>query len=175
MKSVLRNTVSLVYLNNQELTIASSEKYLGHVISCDLSDTNDLQGQIRAFYGRSNTLIRNFSKCSFDVKLSLFRTYCTNIYCNSLWSYFLVSDMHKLNVAYNNCIRKLFQLSCYTSISEWSVQHNIPTFLFIRRRSLYSVASRIKKSSNCIVRAAYCSRKLYKSPFWDMYCHILFR
>jgi hypothetical protein len=172
-RSSIRNDVASIELNGTELSIVDDEKYLGHIISSDLNDTTDLKRQTRVFYGKLNTIVRNFASCSLGVKISIFKSFCSSIYCNSVWSFFLVSDMKKLNVAYNTCIRKLFNLPYCTSISEWCVQNAVPTFLYIRRRSIFSLGARVGTSSNILVQAVYGLRKIYKSPFWGVYADLL--
>ena len=40
--------------------------------------------------------------CSTDVKLELFRSYCTLFYCCYLWTAYKKSTFDKLRVAFNN-------------------------------------------------------------------------
>ena len=80
----------------------SEFKYLGTIIcqkNCDL----DIKREMRKFYVNINMLLRRFSKCSTSVKCYLFKTYCSNLYCASLWYNSTVTDI-KEN-AYNNSIR----------------------------------------------------------------------
>ena len=59
-------------------------RHLGITISekqCDL----DIKRQIRKLYDNANMLMRKFSKCSYDVKCYLCKSYCSNLYCASLW------------------------------------------------------------------------------------------
>jgi len=39
---------------------------------------------------RTNQLVRPFSKCSFDVKVMLFRSYCICLYDAALWLFILL-------------------------------------------------------------------------------------
>ena len=41
---------------------------------------------MRLLYAKSNTLLRTFSHCSSDVKVTLFQTYCTALCCPFLWN-----------------------------------------------------------------------------------------
>ena len=45
----------------------------------------DVSRQIRKFYAQANMLLRNFRYCSNEVKCSLFKSFCTNMYCCPLW------------------------------------------------------------------------------------------
>jgi len=64
------------------LNAVFSFKYLGHIVSALTSDNDDILHQLSLLCVRANMLIRKFGrpKCSRDIKLCLFRTYCTNFY-----------------------------------------------------------------------------------------------
>jgi len=64
-------------LNGAILNAADSCKYLGHIISATDDDNLDIVRQMGLLYARTNMLIRKFSKCDINVKLCLFRAYCT--------------------------------------------------------------------------------------------------
>ena len=101
-------------------------KYLDTIIcqkNCDL----DIKRQMRKFYANVNMLLRRFSKCSTPVKCYLFRTYCSSLYCASLWYNYTVTTMKKLKIAYNS-IRRLFCLPKHNSASEMCVCLNIMSF-----------------------------------------------
>ena len=77
-------------------------KYLGHVITNDMTDDADMMRQRRQLYALGNVLSRRFHMCSIEVKNTLFRLFCTPMYTCQLWWNFSAQSMHKLNVAYNN-------------------------------------------------------------------------
>ena len=72
-------------LSSNILLVSKDIKYLGHYISDDLSDDRDINRQQCKLYGQANTLLRRFSKCSSDVKVSLFKAFCTPLYTSHLW------------------------------------------------------------------------------------------
>ena len=168
-----KESIGRVTLNNAYIDIVDCEKYLGHMFTSDLSDVKDITRQTTLFYIRANTLIRNFGKCSMQVKSSLVRAYCINFYCNSLWCFFQVYYMERLRIAYNRLIRKFFRLSYDSSISRFCVTHNIPTFGEIRRRSIYSIGQRVALSDNKILRAICGLKTSRSSPFWHNYYALL--
>ena len=59
------------------------------------------------FYAQADTLLRNFRYCSDDVKCMLFRSFCNNIYCFSLWFNYTSSSIKKLKTSYNGALRRL--------------------------------------------------------------------
>jgi len=54
-------------LGPSDLQFVSHFKYLGHFITHNLSDDNDIQREIRSMFVRCNVLIRKFSNCSLRV------------------------------------------------------------------------------------------------------------
>ena len=68
------------HLGSSQLQFVPVFKYLGHMISNDLSDDNDIKREIRNMFYRTNLLIRRFYNCSVRVKIMLFRAYCICLY-----------------------------------------------------------------------------------------------
>ena len=85
-------------------------KYLGHVITCSLSDDKDLQREMHNMYIRTNTLRCRFGKCSKKVKARLFRNYCLCMYGTALWNTYTVNCMKELRSCYDRCIKTFFLL-----------------------------------------------------------------
>ena len=50
-------------------------KYLGHVITNDLSDDNDIKRGMRNMFYHTDLLIRHSYHCSVRVKIMLFRSF----------------------------------------------------------------------------------------------------
>ena len=65
---------------------------------------------------------------STSVKCYVFKTYCSNLYCASLWYNYTMIAMKKLKIAYDNSIRRLFCLPKHNSASEMCVCLNIMSF-----------------------------------------------
>ena len=49
-------------------------------------DDEYMMRQMRDLYIRSNKLLCTFHYCSSDVKLELFKSYCTSFFCCYLWT-----------------------------------------------------------------------------------------
>ena len=89
---------SEIKLYDKNLEFVDTCKYLGFYMNRSFCDDGDINRQMRSFYIRSNYLIRNFSKCSDNVKSLLFNSYCSSMYCAPLWSNFKVGTIRKLTV-----------------------------------------------------------------------------
>ena len=83
---MLNQFVKLIMLGTNRLSFVSNCLYLGHLFHNTLKDDMDIKRQIRSLYCKANTIARKFSSCSKHVKKYLFKMYCSNIYCASLWS-----------------------------------------------------------------------------------------
>ena len=97
-------------LDSSHLNVVTSFKYLGHIVSTVTADNDDILHQMSLLYARANVLIRKFSRCSRDVKLCLFRTYCVNFYGIALWKQYNVTVIKRVEAAYVKCIKMLFWL-----------------------------------------------------------------
>ena len=51
---------------------------------------------MRKYYANANMLLRKFSYCSPDVKCCMFKSYCSTMYCSSIWFDSTVTSMRKL-------------------------------------------------------------------------------
>ena len=144
-------------------------KYLGVFISKDCKDNVDIKRQIRALYARGNILVRNFIKCSPDVKIQLFKTYCCNIYAGHLWSNFSQQVFRWVNVAYNNVFRNLMRIKRDSSISQHFATSNVTGFKALLRNYIHGFSKRLNECSNKLVKTVLHSshfiygRKLSKT------------
>ena len=68
-------------MDSQVWKYADNVKYLGFTFSSDQNDDNDIIRQLRMLYTRFNRVLCLFHHCSVNVKLALFRSYCTGFYC----------------------------------------------------------------------------------------------
>ena len=65
--------VPKVFLNLNLLRWVTKYKYLGTILTDDLSDDFNMLSQRGICYARCNSLIRTFSSCSLNVKVKLFK------------------------------------------------------------------------------------------------------
>jgi len=160
-----------ITLNGRSLKFITENKYLGCVISDDFKDDKDIARQMRYVYSMGNGVVRNFTHCTNDVKMRLFKAYCSNFYCCQLWSSHKLSSYNKLRVAYNNIFRSLFKLRRDTSISAYMVNSNMDSFQVIIRKQIYKFRERVFSSDNLlvatIVNAVYFTNNRMSSAWND--------
>ena len=95
--------------------------------------------------------------CSLDVKVMLFRTYCTPMYCAQLWCRFRPSSnrrgaLSKLYVAYHSILKLLIGVSKYERNSPIFVHLNVPTCAAVIRNLIYKFKCRVDQSNNPILQ-----------------------
>jgi len=61
--------IVIVKLNGKELQFVVEFKYLGHILLHNMSDSVDMEREIRNMFFRANILVRKFSQCSTAVKV----------------------------------------------------------------------------------------------------------
>ena len=158
-----------ILINGIALYFVEKNWYLGFTLTYNLKDDIHIENLYRGLCIRSNTILRNFSKCTKDVKILLFQSYCQSFYCLSLVFRVRLSDMQRLRVCYNNSLRRLFNLGRQTSISQFCVRNAIPTFSEIRHKGVVGLLHRLKMSGNNIIKNIVNVNYLFRSQlfvFW---------
>ena len=132
-------------------------RYLGHIISSNGKDDKDIMRQCQQLYARGNVLLRKFHMCSMDVKVKLFNTYCSPMYTAQLWWNHTVYSFHRLNVCYNNILRRLLRRPRYCSASGLFAECGIPNCKAVIRSLIYKFMSRLNESTNDVILAILSS------------------
>jgi hypothetical protein len=143
--------IPLFHLNNSILTIADKVKYLGVIITNDQKGDCDIKRQMKSIYCRGNILIKKFKHCSEDVKVKLFKSYCTSLYCSQLWCQYKIETVRKLQTAYNRIFRNFMGLKQDVSISAHFVANGVDTLAVIWRKLIFSFRKRILESNNTLI------------------------
>ena len=118
------------------------------------NDDYDITRQFRSIILRTNILLRTFSRCSIEVKLHLFQSYCTNLYCSHLWHIYTKTQHNKLRTTYNNALRRLFNLHARRSASAMFAYSHMPSLDEIHRK--YTVCTGLYKHLIAQIIQSYC-------------------
>ena len=104
--NVYTNLLYLLYmfLNGNPLQWVDEHKYLEICITKDFKDNRDAKRQMTA---RGNVLIGKFRHCTDNIKIQLFKSFCSDMYCSHLWSNYSDTVYNKLKVAYTNTFRSM--------------------------------------------------------------------
>lgn len=153
-------------LAGERLDYVSEFLYLGHSITNDLSDDQDMKRMIRSLYSTGNMIIRKFSSCDDFIKISLFKTYCYNLYCSALWCNFKVGTWRKIKVCHNDIFRNLLGMPRYHSASFLFVSNRVNNIDILIRRNIFSLKRRFECSLNALCIASRDSEIRVHSPIW---------
>ena len=80
------------HLGYLKIKVIWTENYLLYIINEEMSDGDHIIKEIRNIYTKENMLIRNFI---VNVKITLFKTYCSTLYCCPLWIKFVKLQLVK--------------------------------------------------------------------------------
>ena len=109
--------------------------------------------------------VRNFSSCSLNVKVKLFKTFCCIMYCSQIWSQYKKGTVRKLQVGYNHAFRRIMKYDRTCSASGMFVANDVRSFNEIWRK-------RVTKSNNSIVNHVFHFTRA-TSTIWKNCDHIL--
>lgn len=163
-----------VYLNGVAVDYVTHDTYLGHIISDDFSDNDDIKCQRRKLCVRANSLIRKFRNCSNDIKSSLFKAFIGGIYCCQLWSVYKKSVFNSIRTMYNNSFRWLMHFRHDCSARLMFVSHNVPSFGEVLRKAVYSFKCRLEMSENMLIKTVANSDILVTSSIMSKWRAMLY-
>ena len=138
-------------LNGNVLKEVSSFRYLGCIITNELSDDADIERQRNKLYIQGNTILRKFYMCSIEVKVKLFKTFCSSMYCSHLWWNYKKVSMSKFKTAYHSICKRFVGYSKFESSSLICTVFDIQSCQAVIRNLVYKFMCRLSKSSNSIL------------------------
>ncbi|KAL0970009.1 hypothetical protein UPYG_G00235880 [Umbra pygmaea] len=156
-------------LAGNNLEVSDKVKYLGHFITDDMKDDDDIYRQCCKIYAQANILARKFSMCSDAVKISLFKAYCTPLYTAHLWVNYKKGSMKRIQVAYNDAMRILLKRPRWCSANDIFVSTRVNTLQAVVRNLMYKCICRINASVNGIIMGLSnirLSTVRYQSEIW---------
>ena len=137
-----------------KLLFVDSFKCLGHIIDNAMCDDKDIHRELKSLFTRTNMLTRRFKRCSTQVKVKLFRSYCICMYDIALWN-FAVASLNKLASSYIKCIKLFFGYSKYCSVTNMLLDLGLPSFNTLVHNYNVCFASRLAVSDNALVRCLW--------------------
>lgn len=144
--------VPTILLGGNAICRVKEFRYLGHLVTENLRDEGDIERERRALTVRANMLVRRFARCSAEVKISLFKSFCQTFYTSSLWFTYTQKSVNTLRVQYNNAFRMLLGLPRFCSASGMFAEARTDGFAACMRKKAASLLSRVRGSTNSILR-----------------------
>ena len=164
-----------VSLNNSAIKLVSREKYLGFIIKDDCCDNDHIMQEMRNTFTRGSMLIRNFKHCSDDVKVKLYRAYCSSIYCCGLICVYHKTVIKKLHVAFNKIFKCFMNVHPRSSASSLFVSLNVANFLVLRRKLVFSFLRRVSLSCNSLIVGIFNSNHFLTCQLKKKWDSILYK
>ena len=149
---IVANSFPMFCVGNKPLQFVECFKYLGHKIAQCKSDDDDIQREICNMFVRTNILMRRFGRCSKEVKVLLFKTFCLCMYDVALWKHFTVAMIDKIRSCYNRCIKLFFGYKRMDSMTQILCDLGLPNFDMYLLRCRESFARRWAGCNNRLVK-----------------------
>ena len=162
-----------IRLCNAPLEYVDKFSYLGHIITDEFYDDEDIMKETRNLCARGNALVRQFNFCNMDVKCTLFKTFAYSVYCGALWANFRVATLNRLKVAYNMVMRRLAGVPPWNSARTMFVNLGVHSFPERVRSLCYGARERVMDSGNSLVRAVVDSDAAVYSALWLRWSDVL--
>ena len=152
------------HLNNEQIPTVNNFKYLGHILTTNMSDDQDIGRQRKKIYAQGNSILRKFHMCSVEVKVTLFKSYCTSLYTAHLWTNYSNKALNDFYIAYHNVMKLFMGLPKREHNRPLCVTHEIPYGPALIRNYIYKFMCRLNISTNSILHTLNNSDCKYKSP-----------
>ena len=153
-------------INNEIIEVVKSYTYLGHIITNKLSDDLDILKQRRKFFAKGNSILRKFFMCTIEVKVTLFKSYCSSIYMAHLWTNYSHNNLNKLYIAYHNTLKLFIGVSKREHTRPICVNLNVKYCPALIRNYIYMFMNRLKSSSNTFIMQLCGMDCFFQSRIW---------
>ena len=119
-------------------------------------------------------MLRKFHMCSVDVKMTLFRSYCTPLYTAHLWTNYYNKTLSNFYVAYHNVMKLMIGLPKSDHNRPLCVRYNVPHGPALIRNFIYKFICRTNESQNMVLCAINRSDCQYESPLRKKWKSLLY-
>ena len=160
--SSIRQYTATIFFENIPLQYSEHVTHLGHILSSNLNDKEDIVRVVKDMNRKANTVLCTFGSADPFVKCFLIKSFCLSLYGCTLWS-LSSSSIKIIEVALNKILRKVWNLPHHSHTAIIHCVALVPTIcnlLYKRFCSLYSCAL---SSSSLLVKSIFtnCSQLMY--------------
>ena len=148
----------IVSIDNEPLQQVNSYRYLGYILSDNLSVVDDMSRALSKFYADFNMILRKFNFTDIKVKLFLFKQYCLQLYGSEMWynSSRSLSTLRQFAIGYHKAIKKILGLSYHESNHYACQESNLLTFEhFLNKNRITAVLRMLTKPCAFIEKSIY--------------------
>jgi hypothetical protein len=103
----------LFFIGGRCIENVAEYSHLGHIINCKFDDKDDILQRKNNFIGQANNVFCFFKSLDMQVKIRLFKSYCSSCYGSELWS---LEDniIQDFCCSWRSALRRLLNLPCNT-------------------------------------------------------------
>ena len=154
------NSLSSFLFNGLALQMNHSVKHLGHILTSNLSDSEDIERVRKDFIRKVNCMLHSFSSYNPQVKTRLLLNFCLSLYGSALW-FSSAPALKPLETVFNNVLRRIWSLprTCHTGILH-SVARLESIYNIVIHRSAKLVSSALISNSPLLMDVFSASRGL---------------
>ena len=161
-------------ISDENIKVVNEYTYLGHILTDNMSDDMDILRQRKKIYAQGNNIRRKFYMCPLDVKLTLFRSYCSSLYTAQLWTRYTKAVMNKLYIAYHNMLKLIIGVSKREHTRPICVSLQVLYCPALIRNLVYRFMGRLISSRNNLIRAICNMSCFYLSDIWKHWRFLLY-
>ena len=157
---------SEVTLEGVKIPRVAEFKYLGVILSEDLSISADINRVLMSFLKQFNSMYHKFHYMDDPILQHLFRTYTSSFYGVDIWfDRYSHREVNRLEVTYHKAVKRVARLNVWDSNHEACDIIKVPTFPhLVAKRLICLFHSIINSSSPCLFGFKYYLR--YESFFF---------
>ena len=168
------NSLNAIVFCGEQLVFLNTVCHLGHHLSYNLSDDEDINRKCHDFLKKANILLINFKFCSPSTLTFLFRSFCFSLYGCALW-HLDSKSVSTIEIAFNKVLRCIWNLpaNSHTRIVHCSARLTslFNTILSPSFPASYNFRASSGLVYTCVGFNIICGN-LYKKVYFseDMYC-----
>ena len=143
------------YIADKKLDIVQNLEYLGVILTMSLNNSMDVQRLARAFLRQAFACLHKFGNYPVNIKIFLFRVYCTSLYGSELWTDLkgCSKNFSSLKINFHKFIKRILGLPIRSSNHNACIDAEMMTFEHIRNAKMFHFAFQLKHSkSPCFKR-----------------------
>ena len=140
-------------LFNENIKVEHKYTYLGHILTDNMSDDLDILRQRKKIYAQGNNIRRKFYMCSPDVKVTLFKSYCSSMYTAHLWTNYTQTVINKLYTAYHNMLKLIIGVSKREHTRPICVSLEVSYCPALIRKHIFKLINQLTNSCNVFIIA----------------------